>query len=339
MSLIKSIILTRFVWVPLSIAALCLYLYQENSIAVKSDISPRSVASFAVQNRISKLWVEDIYLAVGLGASEGLQSRRTLFGSLSPIHMSNPISDIALKNNLSIACLQIDDVINYQGANDIYVVEGNITFKGAFEFNSDLDNSVVYIKSFYVNSVEDMNLMSTSIDRSKPTSDHKSCESKAVSMSRNIRFDNYLEQMNSLTFSTGYLAQTYSESLPDLNLRDIYITNAEYFSLLLNEPLEMEIIQGTALSAGGVFVSLLSLPGIVNANNTLDKQSRAIERDEVAQLIASNKYSNELDFRVEYLKRMGDFLECGKSTKHQDVCYVDGEVRFAKDRRQPMPDD
>lgn len=338
MSLFKSIILARFVWVPLSAAALSLYIYNESSVRTQEDADPNPSSLYTTKNRLSKIWVEDIYRAVGLGASEGLQSSLML-GVASPVYIRNPISDIAIKNNLSIACMQIDDVIHYKGVSDIYVVEGNVTFKGAFEFNSHLNNSVVHIKSFYVNEDGYMTMMSSSIDRSKPSNDFKSCELKAATLSRNIRFDNYLEQMNSLTFKGGYLAPLYPGNLNDLKLSDIYITNDEYFSLLLNEPLEMEIIKGSAMSAGGFFVSLLSLSGILNANNALAKHSSAIDKDIKAQLKASDKFSKALDFRVEYLKRMDDYLECGKSNKHHDVCYIDGEVRFGKDKRLPLDSD
>jgi hypothetical protein len=278
---------------------------------------------------LSNLWVEGTYRSVGLGASEGLQSTGGTLSGTKPLHVKNPITDFVLRNNLSIACLQMDGLWTFQGHDDIFVLEGNITFKGDYPFNKGLNNNVLYTKSYYLREGDNFELMSTSINKDKSRSEYKNCSDTKISVTRNIRFDNYLEQMNSLTYPSGYLPV----ELPSMvgfreNTQTSYITNQEYLARMKGMTPKYSEPVKTAKNANGLFMSFLSIPGLLNANKALDMQSKAIDVDHAAANVAMDDYTFALDLRVKYLTRMAGALNCDTSRMYEDICSLGGEITY-----------
>lgn len=326
-----SLVSIRTVWVPLLLSSVFLgaYIYLVDNTPVKVQ-RVRSLDGSAYAE-ITKLWVEGTYRAVGLGVSEALQYQRILFSSPKPLHVKNPVTSLVLRNNLSIACLQMDALWSYSDNSNIFMVEGNITLKADYQFNRHFNNSVLYTKSYYLLDGNQYLLMSTSIDKSKPSNEFKSCNSTTASATRNIRFDNYLEQMNSLTYPTGYLHihSTSNDPVRD-SIEDSYITNEEYLMIMAsNIPKEVEI-KKSAKSAGGVFMSLISIPGVLNANNALSTQRAAIEADRLA-IVAKNKtYGDAMNIRIKYLTRMSDTLKCGRLPEYKAICDLGNNITYSK---------
>jgi hypothetical protein len=317
----RSLFSIRFVWVPLLLSSIFYgaYVYLEPNTSGKVQ-RVRSLDSKAHVN-ISKLWVEGTYRSVGLGVSEGLQSQRLMFSMAKPLHVKNPVTNLVLRNNLSIACLQMDALWSYSDKSNIFMVEGNITLKGDRPFNHQLNNSVVYTKSYYLRDGNQYSLMSTSIDKSKPRNQFKRCSSTKTSATRNIRFDNYLEQMNALTYPSGYLHV-------DGGIEDSYITNEEYLMIMAsNVPKEVKINK-TAKSAGGLFMALLSIPGVLNTNKTLSSQSAAIEADRAALLVKNKAYGDSMNIRIKYLTRMSDTLKCGRLPEYKSICDLGNGITY-----------
>jgi hypothetical protein len=283
----------------------------------------------ATLNAISKLWFEGTYRSVGLGVSEGLQYKNTWRQSIKPLQMKNPITDYVLKNNLSIACLQMDALWHYNNKADVFMLEGNITFKGDHSFNKRLNNSVLYTRSFYSRNGNDFSLMSTSIDISKPRDNYKQCSNTDVTVSRNIRFDNYLEQMNSLTYPSGYLNTVLTEPRSGRKSSQTpYISNEEYIAKMnANVPVNTNI-KKTAQGAMGLFTTFLSIPELLNGNNTLAKQELAITADIESQKEVNNTHAFALDIRIKYLSRMALALDCDRSNKYKSICKLGGGVTY-----------
>jgi hypothetical protein len=323
----------RFVWVPLSVAGILYFTHTYYSAPNTINVTRLNSKDEVVAVQLSKLWVEGTYRSVGLGASEGLQSESHFIYSPKPLHRKNPVTDYALHNNLSIACLQMDGIWSYKDKEDIFSIEGNITFKGDHPFNIHLNNSVLYTKSFYLREGNTFSLMSTSIRHGKPRGEYKSCSNDNISATRNIRFDNYLEQMNSLTYPSGYLAGELDSTVGyRKNSQTSYITNAQYVARMKNKVPLLTETNKSAKSAENLFVSLLSIPGILNANKSLRDQSEAIDADQALANTANDDYAYALDIRVQYLTRMADALNCEHSDEYQEICSLGGSITYKKNK-------
>lgn len=325
----QSLFSARYVWAPLLLSSIFYgaFIYLDDITPVKVQ-RVRSMDSNAY-DKITKLWVEGTYRAVGLGVPEALQSQRLILSKAKPVYVNNPVTSLVLRNNLSIACLQMDALWNYTNNSNIFMVEGNITLKGDHQFNHHLNNSVLYTKSYYLRDGNQYSLMATSIDKSKPTNEFKSCRSTMASATRNIRFDNYLEQMNSLTYPSGYLHSNSNDPAGGA-IEDTYITNEEYLMIMArNIPTEVKI-EKSAKSAGGLFMSLISLPGVLRANNALSTQSADIEADRLALLVKNKAYGDATNIRAKYLTRMSDTLKCGSLPEYKSICDLGNNITYLK---------
>lgn len=329
----RSFFVLRFVWVPLSVAGILYFTHIYYSERNPVNVTRLKSVDEVVAGQLSKKWVKGTYRAVGLGASEGLQSERHFVYSAKPFHRKNPVADYALNNNLSIACLQIDGIWSYKDNGNIYYIDGNITFKGDHPFNNHLNNTILYTTSFYLREGNVFSLMSTSINQGKPKGEYKTCSNDHISFTRNIRFDNYLEQMNSLTYPSGYLSgeldsiEGYRKSS-----KKSYITNDQYVARMKNNVPLITETNKSAKSAGGLFVSFLTIPGLLSANNALSEQADAIDADQALANIASDDYAYALDIRVQYMKRMSDALNCDHTNEYQEICALGGEITYKKNK-------
>jgi hypothetical protein len=322
----------RLIWVPFTLAGVFYGAYIYHQSSNYDQVKRIRTLEISVYEKLSKQWVEGTYRAVGLGVTEGLQSKATFLSSPKPLFTKNPITSLVLRNNLSIACLQMDVIWNYIDNNDIFLVEGNITFKGDHPFNRHLNNSVLYIKSFYVRDEERYILMSTTIDKSKPRGEFKQCSDTRISATRNIRFDTYLEQMNALTFPSGYLAFSSPDNHQPITTvsESSYVSNEEYLHYMYNNKPTMPKLNKKAKGPGALFFTFLSLPGILSAKRTLAKQERAIDTDRAESLYFSKVYGNALAVRGKYLARMSETLKCGKSKEYQSICDLGGGITYEK---------
>jgi hypothetical protein len=320
-------------WVPLLFAGVCysavFFLNGDSTSEVKLVKSMDAEA----YRELSTKWIEGTYRSVGLGVTEGLQSKLGIISQPMPVYIRNPITDFALRNNLSIACLQMDGLWSVKGKEDIFVLEGNITFKGDYPFNSHLNNTVVYTKSYYLRDSDRFWLMSSSIDKSKKWGQEGICNSSNVAVTRKIRFDSYLEQMNSLTFPTGYLAfdvANFDDSRK--RFRTSYITNEEYVSLMNKEVPTNIPKPKTAQSSTALLLSFLSVPGALSGSKVLDKQAKAIKADKKVAKYLNDKYAYASDIRFQYLTRMSEALMCETSIEYEDICSLGGETVFRPNR-------
>lgn len=325
---LKSLFPLRFVVIPLICAAIFYAIISYNLNRYDVHVKSESSFDYFSLNKLSKKWIENTYRSVGLGVSEGMQSDLSFFSGPKALYVNNPITDFALRNNLSIACLQMDQVRVFEGKPNVFVLEGNITFKGDFPFNKIFNNNVLYTKTFLLRVEEEFLVMSSSINMSKPRNEYKDCSSLRVSSTRNIRFDNYLEQMNSLTFPYSLV------SAPVTNLNQLkertnaYITNEEYVShMKANAPSFMQI-QKTSKSEGALLGSILSVPGLLNANAILEGQTKAIDADRAAARILRNDLSEELNVRAQYLTRMAVALNCEQSSIYKDICDLGSGIIY-----------